>query len=81
MLPSLCFLRNILAYNTVNLLQTEAKLSNAKHSEVLGWCLHAKMSVEEAIEEVKLKRKRLKKVAFLTPAQLISSVQSSSTAL
>lgn len=43
------FLRNILAFNTVNLLQTEAKLSNAKHPEVLSWCLHAKRVVEEAV--------------------------------
>jgi len=36
----------------VNLLQTEAKLSNAKRS-LLSQCLHAKMSVEEATEEVR----------------------------
>lgn len=67
-------------------LTTEAKLSNAKHSEVHSWCLHAEVAVEEAIVEEKLKCKQHLKVwHFSTRAamvwQLNSSVQSTRTEL
>lgn len=58
----------------MNLLQTEAKLSNAKHSEVLSRCLHAEVSVEEAIVKEKLKCKHLK-CGILVPVYIGVTVE------